>query len=229
MKKKTVQLLAFATVAALGVGVVSQRMADKSTRASGAGEALLPALEGNGVNEVAQVTVEAAAGTLTFQRQGADWAIAEKSGWPARSEKVRSLVLGLREAEVVERKTSDAAKFERLGLVEPDADGSTSKRVTLRSASGEELASVLIGNRRTSRASAGAMNASARPRDQFYALPGNAEAAVLMSGKVAADARLASWAETQVVNVARERMKAVRVTHADGASFEAVRETMDAN
>ncbi|MEL6713745.1 MAG: hypothetical protein AAFP86_08225, partial [Planctomycetota bacterium] len=65
MKKKTVQLLAFATVAALGVGVVSQRMADKSTRASGAGEALLPALEGNGVNEVAQVTVEAAAGTLT--------------------------------------------------------------------------------------------------------------------------------------------------------------------
>ena len=221
MKAKTIQILGIAAVVALAGGVLAQRLGDRSTTSDRAGEPALPALQ-DAVNNVRSVAIEAGDAVLTFERSDDGWAVAEKGGYAAKPEKVRALVLALRELEVVEEKTSDAARFERLGLVEPSAEGATSKRITLRG-EGDELVSVLVGDRRASKGGMGAMAMGGGPEAMHYVFAGDeGDPALLVSGEFVADTRLTSWVDTTLLNIARDRFGAARFTWADGETMEVV-------
>lgn len=222
MKTKTIQVLGIAAVVALTGGVVAERLADKSSTNDRGGDPALPALQ-DAVNDVQTVEVSAGGDVLTFERSDDGWTAVEKGGYPAQADKVRSLVLALRELEVVEAKTADAERFERLGLVDPAEDGATSKRITLRGADGAAVASLWIGDRRASQGGAGARSMGSRPADMHYVFAGDeGDPALLVSGQLVADTRVTSWFDTAVLNIPRDRFGAARFTWADGETLEVV-------
>jgi hypothetical protein len=102
-----------------------------------AGIALLPTLE-NDANAITAVTVRkgAAAPTVTLRKSGDRWTVAERADYPADTPKLRKLLQSLRDARIVEEKTSDPALFASIGVEDPAAAGATGAEVTVIAPSG---------------------------------------------------------------------------------------------
>ncbi len=228
MKQSTVRFLGIATVLVAVGAVVAGQFRASGTRASGTDEPLLPVLEER-VNDVASVAIETQDGPITLTRDGERWTLAEKAGYAANDSKVRELILALRSATLVEEKTSNVERFDKLGLEAPDAEGSSSKRVTLKDAKGVVIASALIGDRRFGKGGFNQSPGAVRPEDQYYVVPKEGGPAFLAAGKLQVEARQVGWVEQQFFDLARDRIRAARVTQPDGGVLEVARADMEAD
>ncbi|MEC8510604.1 MAG: DUF4340 domain-containing protein [Planctomycetota bacterium] len=181
---------------------------------------LLPALQEQ-INDVASLAVTTADGTVTLERGEEGWTLAEKAGYPARADRVRTLLFELRDARVIEEKTADPARFTRLGLEAPDAEGSSARRIVILSNSGETLCDVLVGDRSSSQG--GFAPGQPAPDAQTFVHPEGDGPALLVSGGFQADARANGWLDQELLDISAARFKAARVTHADGEAVEVAR------
>ncbi|HXH03107.1 MAG TPA: DUF4340 domain-containing protein [Candidatus Competibacteraceae bacterium] len=137
---------------------------------------------------------------VTLERTGQDWRVAERHGYPADVERLRTLLRGLAEARVLEAKTSSAEWYERLGV--EDVAGNQAKGLLLEVSGGGEPWRVIIGQ-------AGAQGGHyvRRPEDK-------------QSWLIALDAspasELKSWLAPQILDIAAERVREVQVEGDDG-------------
>src|SRR5512145_1448363 len=74
------------------------------------GERLMPMLE-NAIGQVAEVTIKQGDTTIVLQRKGGSWELKSRDGYPADVAKVRTLLVALGRAEMVEPKTNKADKY----------------------------------------------------------------------------------------------------------------------
>ena len=144
MSPRNFAILALATVAsiALAAHAVSQR--DTPLRVEAAGEAMFPELLDR-LNDVHEIRITMPAGKLTVTATDQGWSLAEKAGYPIDPAKVRDLALALANLQLVEAKTADPKRLERLELGEPGADGATSRLVELLGGDGATLAAAVVG------------------------------------------------------------------------------------
>ncbi|MEE2939560.1 MAG: DUF4340 domain-containing protein, partial [Planctomycetota bacterium] len=223
MKTGTITTLGVATaLVAAGAWYASSSRAASNT-AIPQDAPLLPALQ-EAINDVASLAVTTADGTVTLERGEGGWTLAEKAGYPARAERVRALLFELRDARVLEQKTANAARFTRLGLDAPDAEGSTARRIVILSTAGEALCDLLVGDRSSSQG--GFAPGQPAPDAQTYVHPAGDGPALLVSGGFQADARANGWLDQELLDVPASRFKAARVTHADGETVEVARADM---
>ena len=82
--------------------------------------AFLPSLAGE-LNAVNAVIVRKGSATVTVHKTGTEWTVAERADYPADVGKIRTLLLALRDARIVEQKTSDPARFASIGVQDPAA------------------------------------------------------------------------------------------------------------
>ena len=133
-------LVAAFVVIAGALWVSHERNAPRETP----GVALLPGLA-NDLNTVTAVTVRkgSATPTVTLHQTGGEWRVAERAEYPADVAKLRTLLLALRDAKIVEEKTNDPARFTAIGVEDPAAAGATGVEVTLVTPAGRSA--VIIG------------------------------------------------------------------------------------
>jgi hypothetical protein len=83
---------------------------------------LFPALAGE-IETVTSLTIRkgAAAPTVSLQRKGEEWVVAQRGDYPADVSKLRKLLLALSDAKIIEQKTSDPANYALLGVDNPTA------------------------------------------------------------------------------------------------------------
>ena len=110
MNQGTLKTLGIATIALAAGTFALTKYRDSETKASTVDRPVAPALQDR-VNDTAAVIIEAADGTVTLEREGADWTLAEKAGYPANAEKIRELILSLRDAKILEEKTANKDRF----------------------------------------------------------------------------------------------------------------------
>ena len=203
MKQSTVKFLAAATVAVAIGAIAATKWRASDTQASMADEPVLPVLQDR-VNDVKSVVIESSDGPITLTRNGDGWVLAEKDGYGANGAKVRELILAMRDARVLEKKTANQERFDRLGLDDPSAADSTSKRVTLKSDGGDTIAALLIGDQRFAKGGAPpAANPNVTPGEQYYLHPEGDGPAVLATGELRIDASPVSWIEQDLVDITR--------------------------
>ena len=144
MSPRNFAILALATAAsiALAAHAVSQR--DTPLRVEAAGEAIFPGLLDR-FNDVREIRITMPAGKLTVKATDQGWSLAEKAGYPVDPAKVRDLALALANLQLVEAKTADPKRLERLELEEPGADGAKSRLVELLAGDGATLAAAVVG------------------------------------------------------------------------------------
>lgn len=226
MKQSTIKFLAGATVLVAIGAFAASKMRASETAATMADDPVLPVLQDR-VNDVTSVLIESKDGSITLERGSSGWTLDEKDGYEANATKVRDLILAMRNARVLEEKTSNKERFDRLGLGDPAGEESTSKRVTLKDDKGETIAALLVGDQRIAQGGAApAPNPNVQPGQQYYLHPGGDGPAVLATGELRIDVRPTGWIEQQFLDIARDRIQAARVIHPDGTTVEAARAEM---
>lgn len=202
MQAKTLLIGAVAAVALIAIGLA---LKDDGTEAAPpmSGEPLFPGFD---VNAATAFEVRHADGTYRIARDGDTWGLAAKGGYPVDIGKVRELLLAVSEIEIVDRKTDDPVLLPRLGLQQEPEEGDLHWRRLDVEAGGDVAAAVVLGERpgrgRTTQA-------FARRADEDQAWLVEADGMRLHTDPL-------EWVDKAFLTVARERVRAVRVQHADG-------------
>lgn len=189
---------------------------DSATAAAESGALLFPELADT-INDIETVVVESGSERFTLSRDGADWQMIERDGYPVDSAKVRKLLIALNDATILEGKTSKPANYARLGVQDIGTPGETaSTRVTAKNAGGDALAALIVGNPRRSQGGGAAA--------YFVRRDGEAQS-LLVEGALAVQSAQSDWLDKNVIDVAAADIVAVRVEHADGEVLLATRPT----
>lgn len=155
------------------------------------------------LNDVDQLSISSAEGSLEFSRTDAGWALPGKANFPADRIKLGKYLLALEAAQRVERKTAKPERYEQLGLNSEAADATTIH--VLAQAADASVVDLWVGNKR----STGAGTA-------YYVRVEGEEECWVADGDLGASTTLTDWVDTSLVDLARDRIQAVSVEHSDG-------------
>ena len=186
LTKKTIGILLVLTVLAVAAAVIS-RQADQPVAMNNSGPYFPELLERS--NEVSKAIIKDAQATTTIEQNDKQWTIAEKGGYPASTDKVRELILGLARLKKLEPKTKDAARYAKLDLNDISEPGSKSRLLQLVDDAGQNLAVVVLGKSKV----------SAATRDQFYVRTPDDPQTWLVEGFLPALDDASVWMETTLI------------------------------
>ena len=198
-------------VSVVGAAVASYQRADAT---AAAGALLLPGLMER-INDIAVIRVERGAQTMNLVLEDGRWTLAEKSGYPARFEVVKTALVALGRLKTIEAKTAKAALYPKLWLGDPGPAEAKSTRLTMLDDGGASLGAIIVGKTRDGAAGAGRAGVYVRR-------PGEARA-WLADGDPKLPADAVDWLDRNIVDLARERIASARLEPPDGATVEVAR------
>lgn len=146
MSPKTFTSLAIATVASLLLAAVIHSSANSWTPGAASGDKLLPALPRDAAR--AQVlTILQGDKSIVIEKKGNDWSLKDRGGYAASTEKVRSLLLRLSNAEIVDAKTRNPERHKMLELDDPKAKDAKARQIIVADDKGKALVDLVVGKR----------------------------------------------------------------------------------
>jgi hypothetical protein len=215
MKTKTLGILIGAVVVTVGLAAFTLYRSDSAVTAkpqAGASEKdgkarLFPGLLEK-VNDVASVTVKQKSGEYTLVKANDSWGLAEKGNYAIDMESVRKVLLAIAEMHKLEAKTADSTRYATFGVQDPDVEGSASALVTLKDASGKELAQLVYGKEHDIKG--GGISYQRYVRVAGDARPG------LVQGSFDLKEKGADFLKKSILEVKRDRIRTIEVTQPDG-------------
>lgn len=176
---------------------------------------LLPKL-GSQLDNLASVTIRRGSAVVRLQKQGDDWVVADKGGFPAETANLRSLLLSLANMRKLEEKTSDSNNYVQLQVEDQraedaKADGKPvagSTQITLNNDQGDAVADLLVGKIQTQGAAAGHAYS-------FVRLV-NTPQVWLVDGAASLPADSSFWLRASVINLPVEAVKTLEIQHPNG-------------
>lgn len=229
-------LLALAALAATGAYFLAFQPAataprSKNTAAGGAAtDARLAPILTERADDIARVTITTAsasgdADAVDLTRDGDEWRLASKANFPAEPDRVRQLITTLSELRTAEPKTANPDLHNRLAVQWPDSTerdpDDFSPRPTLVSitdADGEPITEIVLGD--TTYAGGG-------PRQ--YARLLNDNQSWLLSASVTIPRGPLGFANTRFVELPRDSVQSVTITHVGGETLELTRDDPEAD
>ena len=148
----------------------------------------------------------------TLKREGPVWVVEEASAYRADWGRLKTLLSGLSQAEVIEAKTANPDYYPRLGVEDislADAGG-----VMIEFSADSKLPALIVGK-------------SAQGRDgQYVRLLDSAESA-LIDRRLDVSAQRSDWLDKTVIDIADAEVVEVEINHPDGESIKAFRFSAD--
>jgi len=217
MKQKTLLLLSVVTAGALGLALLSQR-SNPGHSATTSGGRLFPELDGQ-LNDIAEVRVEKFGKSATLRREGGQWILADRGGFPAKFDKIKELAVRVASLQIEEQKTARKENHAKLGVQwpSPAEEGSEEAEaglIVLKDAGGKELAALVTG-RTEWMGSKPKLYARRLAEDQVYLCAPQGSLDVVVEAK--------NWIEPEIVKLANERVQSVAIEHADGERVDITR------
>ena len=148
----------------------------------------------------------------TLKREGPVWVVEEASNYRADWGRLKILLSGLSQAEVIEAKTANPDYYPRLGVEDvslPDAGG-----VMIEFSADSGLPALIVGN-------------SAQGRDsQYVRLRDSAESA-LIDRRLDVSVNQSDWLDKIIIDVSDAEVVEVEINHPDGESVKALKFSAD--
>jgi hypothetical protein len=198
-------------VVAAGVAVSTQ---PETTSLTAGTEPAFAALAKD-VNKVAKIEIKNAKQSFSLTRAGDNWGLDQKDGYRADFAKVKSAIVNLSEFKLIEKKTADAARYERLQVDAPTSVEAKSRQVVLKDAKGAVLASVIIGKLNPNLFGTGGAGTYIRRADE--------KASWLVRGQVELGEEPNNWMVRQIVNYGQEKVRRVVVANPEGAEIKLIK------
>jgi hypothetical protein len=207
-------IVVIAVVAALGVIWTQTRQSARVEREA-TNERFMPELEAQ-FDKLATVTVIKAGGetVVTLERAGDGWTVADKGGYPADNNVLAELLRGLAEARRVERKTSNAELYDRLGVEDVGQEDATGIRVDL--AGLDAPLSVIVGN---TNPDAGNIT---------YLRRADQDTSWAVDREIDPPGEVLSWVDLEILDLDEGRIRKVVVRQPYGSTLTLSRETPEA-
>lgn len=218
MSPKPLLGLALVTLVVTLAAVVAVLLEPHAGPLPAADEPAFPALHDD-PQAVARITIAATGQETVLERAGDDWVVANRNGYPAATQEVRDLVIGLLDMRLIEPKTTRIDRMGRLDLQSLDTEGSAARRVRLEDAEGEVLVDVLVGKGRN-------RLTGTEPAGTYIRQPGEAQA-WLTSGRVEPSSQPGDWLAREIIGVPAEQVQAVAVAPPNGPAYRFVRTAAD--
>ena len=214
---RSVLILAVAALAAV-IAAVAVKTETGDSAIPGEGELVFPDLLSR-VDEVRRIRAVSGGETFTLAHDGERWTMPERGGYPAVADDIHKLVVGAAGLQRREPKTSDPARYSRLGLDDPAESGSGSIRFTFEDGAAEALADFIVGNRESSRIDLSL--------SEFYLREPEDAQSWLVEGKLSVSRDPVEWLEREVLRIDEPRVRAVRVRQAGGGRLDVSRTRPD--
>ena len=147
MKPTSFAALAVATVLVLAVAIAAYGTQNRWSHAKVSGVALFPTLPAQSAR-IARIELKQGDKSLTLAREKDAWSLADRGGYPAKTDAVRALLVKLAQAELVEGKTSNKERYAQLELEEPAGKDAKSRLVRIVDDKGAPLAEAVVGKKR---------------------------------------------------------------------------------
>jgi hypothetical protein len=139
--------LAIAAALSVLFAVVSFASNNQWSTGKSAGADLFPTLVSD-ASQISTIEVRQGDNSVVLERTGGSWGLKSRGGYPADPSKVRALLVGLAEADLVESKTRRPDRYAALELEDPADKSAKSRIVRLLGAKGNVMGEVVIGKKR---------------------------------------------------------------------------------
>ena len=210
MKPRTFCSFAGITAAAVAAAAVAVSSQSDTISLTAGTEPAFPKLE-KAVNDVAKIEIKNAKGAFSITRDGKNWGMDQKEGYSVEFEKVKSAIVNLSQFKLIEKKTSDPERYERLEVDTPNSAEAKGRVVTLKNDKGDALASAVIGKLNPNLFGSGGAGTYIRRSDE--------KETWLARGQVELGGEPNDWMSRQIVNYGQEKVKRATITHPDGTQF----------
>jgi hypothetical protein len=168
-----------------------------------AGEKLMPTLAGS-IGQVAEVAIRQGEDSVVLERTGGTWSLKSRGGFPVDVAKVRALLVGLGEAELVEPKTTRTEKYAALELEDPAGKGAKSRLVKVTDAKGNTVAEAVLGKKRSEGYGTGKTGGT------YVRRPGNPQT-WLANAELDAPVATKDWVKTSVLSLDSAKINRVSI------------------
>jgi hypothetical protein len=172
------------------------------------GEKLVPTLADT-IRQVTGLEIRQGEEAVTLERaQNGTWSLKSRSAYPVDVAKVRALLVGLGQAELIEPKTSKPDRYAALELEDPEQKGAKSRLLRLTGADGKAISEVVLGKRRP--AGYGTGQGTGQTGGTYVRKPGDPQTWL---SNVELDAPLATkdWVKTSVLALDTAKINRVNI------------------
>ena len=163
------------------------------------------------VNDVAKIEFKNSKGSFSISRDGDEWGMDQKGGYRVEFEKVKSAIVSLSQFKLIEQKTSDPERYERLEVAMPNSPESKGRFVVLKKQDDSILASAVIGKLSPNLFGSGGAGT-------YIRRIGDKET-WLARGKVDLGEEPSNWMARTIVDYGQEKVQRATITHPDGHTF----------
>lgn len=211
---RTLVVLVVLVVLALAAAYYVNRPAPRQV-STNTGALLFPNLLDE-LNDVRAIAVESREEVVSVTREEGVWRVVEKSGYPADTEQVRAVLLGVAQLVKVEPKTKNPELYGRLALEDIEAADAQAVSLTLRGKEDRIVAALIVGKQRPARG-------GALLRETYVRVPGDPQV-WLVRGNLTLERTPVDWVVRDIVGLDARRIRRLRVEHPDGETLLLVRE-----
>lgn len=197
---RTVLSLLVLTVIAAVIAVVVVREHDTVYVAEK--QLLLPDLKDR-VNDAARVAIKGYDGEVVLERVKDKWGISGRGQYPANFVAIKTLLVGLAQAEMIEYKTDNPDLYFKLGLAGIAVEGSSSREIEVQDEAGDPLAFLIVGDQQ--RLGGG------RALPAYYARLPEEPRSLLVQGELRASVEVRDWLEEMILNIASDRIREIKI------------------
>lgn len=166
------------------------------------GASLIPSLAAE-LNSVTEVTLRKGSATpVTVHKANDHWTVAQRGDYPADVAKLRKLLVSLRDAKIVEEKTSDPSRYVAIGVEDPSAPGAAGAEITVVGPGGKHA--IIVG----------------KPvgEGNFVRRAGEGPS-YSVEPAITVDTQPQSWIDSQLLDVPAAQIQSVEVKPATGAAY----------
>lgn len=200
-------VLTAVTLLVIAAAAWSQWERQSATTAAIEQTLMFPGLAGR-LNDVAVVEISGPKGIFRIQHDADGWIVPEKSGYPARADKVKKAAIALAELRALEPRTDNPELYDRIAVGEPGKTGSDAVRIRLLDGRNDEFAALIVGKVKTP-------ETSARAAELYVRRPADVRS-WLAAARLAVSGDVLEWVDREMLRIERKRVAEVVITHPDG-------------
>lgn len=140
--------------------------------------------------------------TVTVQKQGDQWTVAQRANYPADVTKLRKLLLALSDAKIREEKTSNPANYSIIGVEDPGKAGATGAQIDLTAKDGTH--GVIVGKT----VSEGNFVRRAGENTSYVVEPG-----------ISFESEPRYWIDTRLLDISSDKIQSIEFKPATGTPY----------
>ncbi|MEM7467100.1 MAG: DUF4340 domain-containing protein [Pseudomonadota bacterium] len=199
MSTRNIIILIVTAAVVIGAWQVSKTNAPTVDLAS---DTLYPELLDN-ITEIDSLLIRSSDSATKLVRSGEQWVLSNRDNFPAKFDNVKSTLLQIANTSVIERKTAVKEKYATLGVNDPTEGDAQGVRVDVTDKQGQQLVSLIVGNKRQGRALG---------EPNYYIRRVSDEPSYLVSGNLDISAQIDDWIDPDIADIDTARVRRITIT-----------------